>query len=268
MRFGKFDNLLHFEDLSKFDSLFHFTTTISGGVSEGNYTSFNLGMYCGDDIDHVAENREQLARMLNVDEEDIIVPHQTHEDKILVVDESFLSKTDLEKLQLQNGVDALITNQKNVCIGVTTADCVPILIYDPIENIFAAIHAGWKGTVARIAEKTVERMIDIFGCDPNNMSAGIAPCISQERFEVGEEVVQAFVSNGFPIDKIGKRNTATSKIHIDLQLANKLLLIESGIIPENIEVSSLCTYNNPDKFFSARRQTIHSGRMLTGGVLK
>lgn len=262
------NSLLYFRNLSGFENLIHFTSTIAGGVSEGSYATFNLGMYSEDDIDCVAENRERLAGILNISEEDIIVPHQTHDDKVLIVDEAFLRKTDLEKVQILNGVDALITNQRNICIGITTADCVPVLVYDPEKQILAAVHAGWKGTIAKIAGKTVAKMIDVFDCNPNNLYMGIGPCISQKHFEVGDEVVAAFEKAGFLMDEISYRDEETGKAHIDLQRTNQLILIEAGIPEKNIEEANLCTFANPDKFFSARRQTIHSGRMLTGGLIR
>lgn len=262
------NNLLHFENLSEFKNLFHFTTTVSGGVSDGDYATFNLGMYSGDDIDCVAENRERLAQILNIQEEDIIVPHQIHDDKILIIDETFSNKTDLEKVQSLNGIDALITNQRNICIGITTADCVPVLIYDTEKKILASVHAGWKGTVSKIAEKTVEKMMSVFGSNPDDLYVGIGPCISQTYFEVGDEVVDAFSHVGYLMEEISYRNEETGKVHVDLQWTNKLILIEAGIPVRNIEVSNLCTYANPDMFFSARRQTVNSGRMLTGGILR
>ncbi|WP_029903640.1 peptidoglycan editing factor PgeF [Prevotella sp. 10(H)] len=260
-------NLLQFNHFKQ-ENLFHFSTTIKGGVSTGDYTSLNLGMYSGDDIDNVAENKERLAQAIGVSEEDIYIPYQTHEDKILTIDDSFLSKPDLEKVKLMNGIDALITDRKNICIGVTTADCVPVLIFDPEKNILAAVHAGWKGTVAKIAAKTVAKMKEQFDCDPTKLLAGIAPCISQERFEVGEEVVDAFQQAGFIMEDIGYRKPETGKMHIDLQRANELTLSEAGIPADNIEIADLCTYSNPALFFSARRQSVHSGRMITGGVLR
>lgn len=260
-------NLLTFEQFSE-NELTHFATTICGGVSEGSYGTFNLSLYSGDDIDAVAQNRERLADALGILEEDILVPYQTHEDKILLVDKAFLEKSDLEKVKLLNGVDALITNQRGICIAVTTADCVPVLLHDPVKNVFAAVHAGWKGTVLRIVEKAIDSIVSTFGCSPSDIKAGIGPCISQPHFEVGEEVVQAFTEAGFPIDKIGVRNQTSGKMHIDLTLANQSSLIDKGVLPGHIETSNLCTFANPDKFFSARRQTIHSGRMLSGGFLK
>lgn len=258
---------LQFKSFPK-ENLFHFTTTIKGGVSEDNYATFNLGRYSGDDIEHITENRQRLADMLNIDEENIYVPYQTHGDKILIIDEKLLSQTDLEKSKLLNGIDALITDQKNICIGITTADCVPVLLFDPIKNILAAIHAGWKGTVQYIAAKTAYRMVNDFHCKPEDIVAGIAPSISPEYFEVGDEVFDAFAQAGFDMDEISFRNADTGKYHIDLWEANRVQLVESGILINNIKLSNLCTYRESELFFSARRQTIHSGRMITGGILR
>ena len=262
------DNLLQFENLTRFNALSHFSTTIHGGVSEGAYESFNLGFYSGDNPECVYENRSRLASLINIPLQDLYVPYQTHGDKICVLDNNFMSLSDNDKYLSLNGVDALITDQKNICIGITTADCVPILIYDPDKNILAAVHAGWKGTVAKIVEKTIVKMIDTFGCSAQDMYAGIAPCISHECFEVGEEVVEAFKEARFRIEDIAYRNAGTEKMHIDLRQANKLLLTEAGILPYNIEITDLCTFSNPKLLFSARRQTIHSGRMVTGGILR
>jgi YfiH family protein len=248
--------------------LFHFSSSIKGGVSTGAYSSLNLGLYSGDNPEHVKENRERIANVAGVPVENLYIPCQTHDDKTFVVDEQFLNLSDEEKEKKLYGIDALITDRKNICIGVTTADCVSVLIYDPHKEVLAAIHAGWKGTVARIAEKTVIRMTEHFGSNPKDLLAGIAPCISQERFEVGEEVVETFQEAGFQIEDIGYRNTETGKMHLNLQQTNKLILNDAGIPAQNIEIANLCTYSNPQLFFSARRQTIHSGRMVTGGILK
>lgn len=260
-------NILQFESFCN-NALSHFSTTIHGGSSSGSYASLNISLYSGDNTDNVNENRRRIANILNISVKKIYIPYQTHADKILVVDKNFINKNNSDKIELLNGVDALITNQKNICIGITTADCVPILIYDPNKNILAAIHAGWKGTVAKIAEKTVKKMAEQFGCKADNLIAGIGPCISAEHFEVGEEVVEIFAKAGFNIKDIAYRNTGTGKMHFDLTLTNKLILNEAGLLASNIECANLCTYSNPDMLFSARRQTIHSGRMLTGGILK
>ena len=258
--------LLQFELLQKL-GLFHFSTTIQGGVSKEAYSSFNLSLYSGDDIQHVIANRLRLADAAGVSIERLLIPYQTHEDKILAIDEVFLSLSNEEQLLQLNGIDALITNRKGVCIGVTTADCVPILLFDPEKKVLAAIHAGWKGTVQRIAAKAVSEMTGRYGCNPQHILAGIAPSISPEIFEVGDEVGKAFTDNGFDLSSISFRNQQTGKLHINLWEANRLQLVDAGLLSENIEVAGLCTYKDPDLFFSARRQTIHSGRMVTGGVI-
>lgn len=267
MIFSDNNSLLQFESFTKYDSLTHFSTTTSGGVSSGNYATFNLGIHSGDQIECVAENRNRLADILNIAEENLITPYQTHEDKTAIIDESFLSKSDLEKSNLLHGIDALITNQRGICIGVSTADCVPILAYDPTKQVLAAIHAGWRSTVAKLPSKVISIMSEKFGCNPSDIIVGIAPSISKEYFEIGDEVLEAFDKAGFPIEDISYRNSQTGKMHIDLWMANELMLILSGVSFSNIEISGLCTYSNPELFFSARRQGIRSGRMLTGGIL-
>lgn len=259
--------LLQF-DLLQSNSLSHFTTTIHGGVSEGNYTSLNLGFYSGDNPENVYENRLRLANAFNVIPENLIIPYQTHQDKIYIIEQTFLNLSDQDKFNNLNEVDALITNQKNICIGITTADCVPLLIYDPLKKVLAAVHAGWKGTVLYIGAKTVKKMIGHFGCNPSDLLISIGPSISPEYFEVGEEVGEAFTNVGFNLSEISYRNLQTGKLHINLWEANRLPLLEIGVLPRNIEVSQICTFSNPDQFFSARRQTIHSGRMVTGAVIR
>lgn len=250
------------------ENIFNFSTTIQGGASTGAYATFNLSPYSEDDPESVNENQEHLANIIGVSVENLYLPYQTHNDRILIIDEAFLYKSDLEKASLMNGIDALITGQKDICIGVTTADCVPILIYDTKQHILAAVHAGWKGTVAKIARKTVLKMMEKFDSNPKYLLAGIGPCISQKHFEVGEEVVEAFVQAGFSIGDIAYRNDESGKMHINLEVANELLLAEAGIPIGNIEKAGLCTYSNPELLFSARRQTIHSGRIVTGGILR
>lgn len=260
--------MIYFNKLSPYKLLVHFSTTIEGGVSEGYYSSLNLGLYSGDKPENVCENRKRLSDQFGFDVDLLYTPYQTHEDKILVIDENFLSQSTNEKQQALNEIDAVVTDQKNIAIGISTADCVPILIYDPIKHVFAAIHAGWRGPVAKIVSKTILRMEKEYGSSPTTLLVAIGPAISRKYFEVGNEVVEQFRVNGFSINDISYMNNQTGKRHIDLKLANKTLLSESGISADNIEVSEYCTYSDSDLFFSARRQTVYSGRMITGGMLK
>ncbi len=261
-------SMLLFDLLSGDSNLFHFMTIRTGGVGQGEYDSFNLGEFAGDDPAHVAENRKRLALSLGIDVQDLVFPHQTHEDKVLKVDEEFRSLPPEKRQEAAAGYDALVTNVPGVCIGVTTADCVPLLAYDPVRKVLAAIHAGWRGTVSRIVPKTIRYMADEYGCLPTDFLVGIGACISSEMFEVGEEVVEAFRQADIDLSNTSFRHPTTGKCHIDLQAVNQQLLLSEHIPTENIEVMNLCTQTRDDLFFSARRQGVKSGRMVTGGVLR
>jgi len=168
------------------------------------------------------------------------------------------------------GVDATIILQKDLFLCVTTADCVPILLYDKKQKVIAAIHAGWKGTVGRIVEKTIETMNRQYSSSPADIIAGIGPAISIKHYEVGDEVIAAFIREGFILSDQGvafRKNTA-SKWHIDLKEINRRELLRLGVAEANIEKSEFCTFEREELFFSARRQTEHSGRMLTGIMMK
>ena len=238
-----------------------FSTTRHGGVSTGSYGTFNINGYCGDQPEAVAENRRLLAAALPVaDVGHIILPHQVHDSVVKVIDEASLGRQDLLE-----GVDALVTRQTGVCIGVSTADCIPIIIYDPLQHCAAAVHAGWRGTVKRIVEKTVGLMVTDFGSDSSELRAVIGPGISLKNFEVGQEVYDEFQSAGFPMERIAVKY---AKWHIDLPLCNRLQLESAGVRAENIDEAGLCTYDRVDDYFSARRLGIASGRIYTGIVLK
>ena len=180
---------------------------------------------------------------------------------------------------LLEGVDALLTNVEGVCIGVSTADCIPVLLYDEEHRATAAIHAGWRGTQARIVSKAIADMGVAYKTDAKKLKAVIGPGISQKNFEVGDEVYAAFEAAGFDMTTLAKQEikrnadaTDPSKLfekkwHIDLILANRQLLEFAGVAPENINESNICTYDNVDNYFSARRLGTESGRIYTGIIL-
>jgi hypothetical protein len=140
----------------------------------------------------------------------------------------------------------------------------PIIIYDPEHHAAAVAHAGWRGTVARIAEKTVAKMQTVYHSRPHMMRAVIGPCITVKNFEVGDEVYEAFADAGFPMSQIALRQ---EKWHIDLPLCNQLQLSSAGIPAEQIVQSGICTFDHCDQYFSARRLGIRSGRIYSGIVL-
>ena len=259
--------LLTFEQLSKEKNVKTFSTTRKGGVSRYPFESFNLGNYSEDNPHNIRENRKRLVNALHIRYEDLIVPKQIHGDQILTIDETYLSLDEKKRQETSNGYDALITQQKNICIGITTADCVPIILYDPQKQVAAAIHAGWRGTVKEITRKVIQNLRTQFHTNPSDIIAGIGPSISSKHFEVGSEVAEQFSQKQNLQQPIIYYNPKTQKAHIDLWEANKQQLISSGVQTENIEIAQMCTYTHSEKFFSARREGIRSGRMITGIIL-
>ena len=239
------------------EGLTAFSSMRKGGYSTGRYGEFNINRYCGDSDEAIRRNREALCGLLGITDDHLLMPHQVHKAEIAVVDEQ--RDIDLE------GYDALMTNVEDVCIGVSTADCIPVLLYDPRQRAVCAVHAGWRGTVMRIVEQSIARMTEVYGTNPADLIAQIGPGIHLESFEVGDEVYQAFEDAGFPMEKISKKY---EKWHLDLPECNRLQLIAAGVPDAHISVSPVCTYMQADTYFSARRLGIESGRIFTGIILR
>ncbi len=262
--FQQHPGILQFNSLSAFQNIAHFATTRLGGCSQGAFESFNLSEYSGDEISHVSENRKTLCKLMQLNPANLFVPCQTHSSEIITIDEAFIQDAPSVQKEKLKEKDALITNIPEICIGITTADCVPILLYATDKQVIGAVHAGWRGTQQRIVHKTILQMIKQFGCHPENIHAAIGPSISARSFEVGDEVFQAFENTGFDMPFIAYKHHLTKKYHIDLWEANRLQLREIQIPENQIEISGICTYLNDKQFFSARKSGIQSGRMLTG----
>lgn len=239
-----------------------FSTKRGGG---GCYGGFNITHYCGDTPQHVAECRAQLCSELGIGDEQLILPRQTHGCEIFEIGTAFINASKEEQTNLLQGIDAVITTLPRICIGVSTADCVPVLLCDTQKKVIAAVHAGWRGTVACIAKHCIEKMCTAHECKPQNIKAVIAPSIGREAFEVGDEVYATFENAGFEMGKIATRHT---KWHIDLWEANRLQLLSCGIPQENIEITRVCTHSNHKEWFSARRLGINSGRIFNGIMIE
>ena len=238
-----------------------FSTTRWGGYSRGSYAGFNINRYCGDDEDDIRRNRELLCRQLGISDDRLLMPHQVHQTRTALVDEDLLSHSEEERQQLLDGYDALMTNLTGVCIGVSTADCIPVLLYDGEHHAVCAVHAGWRGTVARIVEKSIAAMNVAYGTRPSQLKAQIGSGISLQSFEVGDEVYEAFTAAGFDMCTISRRE---AKWHIDLPECNRQQLMATGVPVEAIQLSGICTYQQSDRYFSARQLGIRSGRIFTG----
>ena len=253
------------------DGVLAFSTTRKGGVSEGNYGEFNINEYCGDKPDHIAANRKLLADQIGISESHIVMAHQVHGVEVRQVTSELLALSSDVRQSMLEGVDALITDVAGVCIGVSTADCIPVLLYDEAHHAVAAIHAGWRGTVARIVQKTVQEMVSAYGTAPEGLKAVIGPGISLDNFEVGDEVYDQFEQAAFDMASIAGRRPAVSqplKWHLDLPLCNQQILRQVGVREENIFMADICTYAHSDEYFSARKLGIASGRIFTAILLK
>ncbi len=256
--------ILQFESFRAFENIVHFTTTRHGGCSVGTFESFNLSYYSGDVKEHTDINRGKLCEELELKPDMLFVPYQTHKAGIAILEQDFMLAEKEQQCEMLREKDALLTSRKNVCIAVSTADCVPILLYAADQQVIGAIHAGWRGTCLRIVQSVIEEMKNRYGCDPTNMYVAIGPSIGPDAFEVGEEVYRAFCDTGFDPKSCSFIHPVTEKHHINLWETNRRQLLESGVLPDRIEVSDICTYRHSDTFFSARKSGIVSGRMLTG----
>jgi polyphenol oxidase len=254
-------SLYKFKHLSQSEGVDHYISTREGGLSKGDLGGLNLSYKVGDDVQVVKENRKLLAQAMGVEEFRLVFPVQTHSVNIGVVKQDNISQT-------FEDTDALITNQKEVCISVMSADCVPVLLYDPQQRVVAAIHAGWKGTVGKIVSLTLKQMEREFGVNPSHIVAGIGPSICQQVYQVGPEVVAVF-DTVFGKDKgLIKHINEKGKGYVNLWEANRIQLLEAGVRDNNIEVAGICTYLHDDLFFSARKSGNKAGRFAAGIMIE
>lgn len=246
------------------DGVTAFSTTRHGGCGSGTYATLNCTPYVGDELAVVRANQEMLCRQLGIAPDRLVVPYQTHSCNVLTIDEAFMHLTaDARQAMLQDK-DAVMTHIGGLCLCVSTADCIPILLYDATHRAVAAVHAGWRGTVARIVTTVLDAMHETYGTRAADVHAIIGPGISLDAFEVGIEVYEAFQEAGFDMEPIACWHPEKGKYHLDLPVANRLQLLAAGVPREQIHESGICTYTQHRDFFSARRMGIKSGRILNG----
>lgn len=227
-----------------------YTSRGDGADSRNHYSQFNICHYTGDSEVHTTSCRRALCRAIGITPQRLVVPRQTHSINCVTIDSVPVDSGALQ------GTDAIVTRLKGVAIGISTADCVPVLMADPVNHIIAAVHAGWRGAVGGIVTVALERMIEI-GADISCLHVAMGPCICSRCFEVGEEVASQFPAHC--VD----RNHSTGKPHVDLAAYLRQTLIEAGIGADNIRLPGECTRCNPSRLFSARAHGIDSGRIFT-----
>lgn len=248
-------DLWQFELLARVPQVKHF---VSDRNSNAGGKEFTLSLSSLPDRSVIQNNRTLLAGAMNIPAGNLYFPSQVHKTNIVQV----TRKTTQEELR---DTDALITNERNVCVAALSADCVTILLYDQKNEAVGAIHSGWRGTVAKILEKTLHEMNVRFGTTGKDLIACIGPSVCQDSYEVGAEVVNEVVT-AFGKDSGLIIPQAENKAKLDLWKANEYQLLKFGVEPANIELPNLCTVKNNTAFFSARKGD--SGRFAAGIMLR
>ncbi len=247
----KNNHLIQYKIFESFKNLQAFTTT-KQTINEAN------SRFTGDTLETFENSRTQLAEKLGIKADQFVFPRQTHTNCVAEI-------LDIPEIEIKE-TDALVTDKPGICLCVQTADCVPILLFDPVKNVVAVVHAGWRGTVSKIVEVVVLKMMSDYQSFPENILAAIGPSISPEIYEVGDEVVNS-VRESIPNFEITLRKNSSGKFHFDLWEANRQILIETGVHSKNIEILGECSFQNSNKYFSARKEGIDTGRTVSGIML-
>ena len=243
----------------------HGFSTRLGGVSEGIYSTMNLSFHRGDDMDAVMENHRRLAQAVGYDYRRLVFSDQVHETVIRKITEEDAGKGITRESDITE-TDGLMTNVKDLPLITFYADCVPVFFYDPVKEVVAMNHSGWRGTVKNISLHMVEALNKEYGCEASDLICAVGPSIRQNRYEVSEDVAEAFQDAYLPeqYDKMTKK-IGNGKYLLDLHRANYYNLTGAGILPDHINVTDICTCCNPDFLFSHRAS--HGKRGNLGAVI-
>ena len=232
----------------------HGFSTRKGGVSKEHLASLNLSFSVEDAKENVLENFRRIGERFGKTPEDFVLSKQSHETKVLKVGTKDRGKG-ITKDRDYEGIDALITDEKGIILSCFSADCVPILFYDPIHKAVGACHSGWRGTKGKILQNVVEEMRKHFSSNPAEILIAIGPSICKEQYVVSEDLALSFLEDypdlgedtASPIQRISK-----DKFQLDLWDLNRRIALDCGIKEEHISISGYCTMENPELFFSHR----------------
>ena len=232
----------------------HGFSTRKGGVSKEHLASLNLSFSVEDAKENVLENFRRIGECFGKTPEDFVLSKQSHETKVLKVGTKDRGKG-ITKDRDYEGIDALITDEKGIILSCFSADCVPILFYDPIHKAVGACHSGWRGTKGKILQNVVEEIRKHFSSNPAEILVAIGPSICKEQYVVSEDLALSFLEDypdlgedtASPIQRISK-----DKFQLDLWDLNRRIALDCGIKEEHISISGYCTMENPELFFSHR----------------
>lgn len=259
---------LTFPSLEKTRLVSHAFSTRVGGVGKGDYATMNFSFTRGDVREDVLENYNRMANALSVEREKMVLSYQTHTTNIRTVTAQDGGKGILTERDYRD-VDGLITNVPGMTLVTFYADCVPLYFLDPIHQAIGLSHSGWRGTVNRMGQVTLDAMNQEYGSKPEDMIACIGPSICMDCYEIGEEVAiefeQAFDENYHKDILFNKGN---GKYQLDLWKSNEIILREAGIPKDNITVTDVCTCCNPELLFSHRKHGERRGNLCAFLSLK
>lgn len=259
--------LLHYPLLEKTGIVEHCFTTRLGGVSEDIYSSLNFSFTRGDNPDAVMENYRRVGQVFGKSEADFICTDQTHTTNVLRVgkEEAGIGVT---KSRPYTDVDGLITNEPGVILSTFYADCVPLYFVDSVHKAIGLSHSGWRGTVGRMGQKTLEAMKEAFGTNPSDIYAAIGPSICQDCYEISEDVAEHFYKEFEGHGEEILINKGNGKYQLDLWKTNEIVMLEAGVLPEHLAVTNVCTCCNSDVLFSHRASQGKRGNLAAFLMLK
>jgi len=258
---------LCFRNLITHSAVKHFVSTRTGGFSEFPYHSLNLGLHVGDDPDTVLKNRMRLARAVGVRLDQFTIARQIHGGRVTLVSDELRGRGSTDQAQAIEGIDAMVTDTRGICLLVLVADCVPLLFFDPVKRAIGAAHAGWRGTLEAVAPHTVAAMKESFGSSPEDIVVGMGPSIGPCCYQVGPEVISS-VKRAFHNSKdYISHESKDGHGYLDLWKANRDMLLDAGIERKHIEIAGRCTCHESDIFFSYRSQGGDTGRFAAGIML-
>ena len=246
----------------------HGFSTRKGGVSEGIFDSMNLSFTRGDEDEAVRENFRRMALAIGVAEDSLVFAKQTHTTNVKVITEEDKGKGIIKELDYDD-IDGLITNVPGVCLTTFYADCVPLFVVDPVNKAIGLSHSGWRGTVAKTGQVTLEKMKETFGTNPEDVVVAIGPSICQKCYEVSEDVIMEFqkqFDNKWWDALYYKKENG--RYQLNLWKANEIIFLESGVKKENIAVTNVCTNCNSDRLWSHRATNGQRGSLAAFMAIK
>ena len=259
--------LLHYPLLEETGIVEHCFTTRQGGVSGGVCSTLNLSFSRGDEPAAVMENYRRVAETFGKTVDDFVCTDQTHTTNVLQVGKSEKG-CGVTREKPYTDVDGLITNEPGVILSTFYADCVPLYFVDPVHNAIGLSHSGWRGTVDRMGQKTLEAMGKAYGTKSEDVVVAIGPSICQDCYEISEDVAEHFYKEFQGHGEEILINKGNGKYQLDLWKTNEIVLLEAGVLPEHLAVTNICTCCNAKELFSHRASQGKRGNLAAFLMLK